>query len=292
MMYGLSETDLNLPDSSAASGGGGDSGVDINKAADAPAPAEAARFKYTANGREVEEDINTILKRASQGYNYAQHMESIKKNETTLAEKEKQIEALRNQWEPYDKYAKENPDWANHVRQSWETRLSSAVNGQDGQQPSATSYNLPPEVQQKLAELEQFKNEFSAHKQSLKAADEDAALNAEIEAVGKEYPEFDLKYSDPNVGKTLEAQIIEHANIKGIHSFRAAFRDMMFDQIMTKRVTASKEATAKELQDRMKKGIIKTSDTPFSKPSPLANKGGAKSYYDLVNEAGKELSLF
>ena len=290
MMYGLDETDLNLPDAGSASSAPTD-GVDTNTVQPAAA-VETVKYKYTANGREVEEDINTILKRASQGYNYAQHMESIKKNETTLAEKEKQIEALRNQWEPYDKYAKENPEWANHVKQSWETRLSGAVNGQDGQSPSANAYNLPPEIQQKLAELDSFKNEYSAHKQAMKAADEDAALNAEIESVGKEYPEFDLKYSDPSSGKSLEAQIIEHANIKGIHSFRAAFRDMMFDQIMSKRVTASKEAAARELQDRAKKGIVKTSDTPFTKPSPMANKSGTKSYYDLVNEAGKELNLF
>jgi hypothetical protein len=288
MMYGLDETDLNLPDAGSTSPA---EGVDTNTVQPAAA-VETTKYKYTANGREVEEDINTILKRASQGYNYAQHMESIKKNETTLAEKEKQIEALRNQWEPYDKYAKENPEWANHVRQSWETRLSGAVNGQEGQPPSSTTYNLPPEVQQKLAELENFQKEYSAHKQSVKAAEEDAALNAEIDSVAKEYPEFDLKYSDPSVGKTLEAQIIEHANIKGIHSFRAAFRDMMFDQIMSKRVTASKEAAAKELQDRAKKGIVKTSDTPFTKQNPMANKSGSKSYYDLVNEAGKELNLF
>lgn len=290
MMYGLDEGDLNLPDVSTTDGATND-GVNATSTTPGTPATSEAKYKYTANGREVEEDLQTILKRASMGYNYAQHMNEIKTKEGALTEREKQIEAAKSQWEPYDKYAKENPEWANHVRSSWESRLSSAVNGQEGQPPSATTYNLPPEIQARLDKLEKFETEFSNHKQAVKAADEDAALNAEIDAVRKEYPDFDLNYSDPAQGKTLEAQIIEHANIKGINSFRAAFRDMMFDQIMSKRITATKEATAKELQDRIKKGIMSKSDTSFTKPNPVANKG-KQSYFDLVNEGGRELNLF
>ena len=82
------------------------------------------RFKYTANGKDIEEDLDTILQRASMGYNYAQHMQQFKSEKDALEQERSSISQLRQQWEPYDKYARENPEWADHVRTAWEQKVS------------------------------------------------------------------------------------------------------------------------------------------------------------------------
>ena len=283
MDYELSENDLNI---GTGDGDSGNAGLSTE-----PQPSETnttqqvQMFKYPANGREIEEPLDVILKRASQGYNYAQHMEGFKRQQTELEQKRLQVEEQEKRWREYDEYARSNPEWANHVRNAWENRTSFNSNEQTG-----VNQNLPPEIVAELNELKQFRNEFKTHQENLKREREDLALNEQIESVRKEYPDIDLSYTDPESGKSLEWQIIEHAQANGISNFKSAFRDFYHDKLMSRAVTKAKEDAAKELQTRQQKGFIAQSDTPMLKNSSGRSTRNM-SYFDLAIEGGKEMGF-
>lgn len=280
MDYDLNENDINTNEDVGSSSSGlptESSSETIN---------QPQTFKYSANGREIEEPLDVILKRASQGFNYAQHMENFKRQQSDFENQKLQVEEQSRKWREYDEYAKSNPQWADHVRQSWESRTNFNSQEQVGDQS-----NIPPTILSELNELKQFRDEYRANQQALRREREDVALNEQINIVKKEYPDIDLTYTDPETGKSLEWQILDYAQANGIANFKSAFRDFYHEKLLSRAVTKAKEDAARELQARQQKGFIATSDTPM-----LKNDSGRStrnmSYVDLALEGGKELGLF
>ena len=247
-------------------------------------PAASQRYKYTANGKDVEEDLDTILQRASMGYNYAQHMQQFKSEKDAFEQERSSINQLRQQWEPYDKYARENPEWADHVRTAWEQKVSGI------EQKAADGTALPEELRQEMAELKNFKAQFETFMTKQKEAEEDSVINSQFENLAKEYPEYDLKHTDPKTGMSLEMKILEHARLNGIHSVRAAFRDMMWDDLVSKAQTKAKEQTAKEIAERTKKGFLATSNESILH-KPVTKATGSRSYLDGIMSGAQELGI-
>ena len=251
-----------------------------------PAPQqEPARqlFKYQANGKEIEEDLDTILQRASQGYNYAQHMNEFKSRQEAFEAEKNQVNQMRSKWEQYDKYASDNPEWAEHVKNAWENRGK--------QSTEAEAKDIPEALKKEFDELRMFKEQFQKDMQLRKEAEEDAILAKQFEDIKKNYPDYDLSHTDPRTGMSLEMQILEHARVNGIHSVKAAFRDLMFDDIMSKQITKAKEAAAKELQDRTKKGFLAESSKSLIQTGVKPPKKGVFSYANLAMDGAKELGL-
>lgn len=249
------------------------------------APA-AEMFKYTAAGKEIEEDRETILKRASMGYHYAQNMQNLKAQREAFEQERQQKEAAiresESRWSEYDNYAKANPEWANFVRQQWENRTS--FNGQTGTQGTVQG---SPELQSKITQLE---NQVRGFMESQKREKEDAVLNDQISQTRADYSDIDFNYSDPESGKSLEFQVLEHMQAHGLHNFRAAFRDFYHDKLLARAVTKAKEETGKQLQERQQQGYVTESDTPTQGlQSPAGVK--SKSYQDLIAEGMQELGL-
>ena len=247
-------------------------------------PAASQRYKYTANGKDVEEDLDTILQRASMGYNYAQHMQQFKSEKDAFEQERSSISQLRQQWEPYDKYARENPEWADHVRTAWEQKVSGI------EQKAADGTALPEELRQEMAELKNFKAQFDTFMTKQKEAEEDSVINSQFENLAKEYPDYDLKHTDPKTGMSLEMKILEHARLNGIHSVRAAFRDMMWDDLVSKAQTKAKEQTAKEIAERTKKGFLATSNESILH-KPVTKATGSRSYLDGIMSGAQELGI-
>lgn len=240
----------------------------------------AKMFEYQASGKTVSEDLDTILKRASQGYNYAQHVAEHKTNVDAFTQEKEQHLAKFGTWKQYDEYAIQNPEWANYVKSQWESRESF------GQTPVVEGHqdqSIHPEVKS-------FMDEYRQNQSLQREQAEDSALNDQIKSVQEQFPEFDLSFSNPETGKTAEMQVIEHAKAHGINSFKAAFKDLMFDEIVNKRVTASKEAAAKELAERTKQGFISTSDTSLSGLG-LPQKANSGSLHDVVLNGAAELGI-
>ncbi len=252
---------------------------------------------YKANGRDITEPLSTVIQRASMGYNYAQLMQQHKQREAELEAQRSQVLEQQKKWQDYDNYATQNPEWADFVRSQWDSRFGQQQNNafqqsnsfQTDQQSTA---NLPPQVASELAELRSFMNQYKQERQNQIQAEQDHALNQEIETVSKDFPDIDLKVTDPMTGESLEQQILRHAHTNGISTFRAAFRDMMFDKLLARGQTQAKEVVAKQIQQQVKNGFIgQSSHSMASQNSQPGVNLSRHSYHSLMDIAASELGL-
>jgi len=255
----------------------------------APASPEPSMHEYQASGKTITEDINTILKRASQGYNYAQNITEHKANVTSFNQERDGHIAEFGQWKQYHDYATDNPEWAEFVKGKWDERTSFGQAEPAVQEGHQTS-QMNPEVQRFMDE---YRNDKKLRQESDEdSGDEDSALNESIKATQTAFPEFDLTHTDPDTGISVEMKVLEHARAHGINSFEAAFKDVMFDEIVNRKVTASKEAAAKEITDRQKTGFISQSETSLANlTSPQRKSTGGGSYHDLVMDGAREMGI-
>jgi hypothetical protein len=250
---------------------------------------------YKANGKEVQEPLSTVIQRASMGYNYAQLMQQHKQREAEIEAQRQQIAQQAQKWQQYDEYATSNPEWAEYVRQSWENRFNSQTNVNQGSSfdtQSQQTAGLPPEVAKELGEMRSFISQYKSEQQARMQADQDAELDTEIKSIQSEYPDIDLKSTDPMTGESVEQQILKHAQTHGISNFRAAFRDMMFEKLLARGQTQAKEVVAKTMQQQVKNGILGQSNSPMlqgQQQSNLNMKG--HSYHSLMDIAAKEFGL-
>lgn len=123
-------------------------------------------------------------------------------------------------------------------------------------------------------------------------AEQDAELASEISAIQNQYPDIDLKATDPTTGENVEMQVLRHAQAHGISNFRAAFRDFMFDKLQARGQTQAKETVARQMQQQVKNGILGQSNSPMLQ-NDRSNVGSLKnhSYHSLMEHAAKELGF-
>lgn len=269
------------------SGAGADlSNQDNSAAPAAPTNNTIQEYEYTARGQKIKEPIDMILKRASQGYDYAQNVADLRK----------QREELEGTYSPYKQIyeaAQNNPEWWQQITKAYSEQ---GYNQQDDNQPqhdpndpqAALLGNVEKMINEKLSKVENFMNETLAEKNLRLRQEEDDRLNKEIEDVRKQYAQQDFTTPD-ETGKTLEYKVLEYASKNGIKSFKTAFRDFYFDQLMAKTETAGKEKALAEMQKRTKLGLLGESPTPRKQISESDHRG--KSYSDLASEAIAELGL-
>ena len=212
-------------------------------------------YEYTALGATRKEPISLILKRASQGYDYAQKMEQFKQQQAEIEAAKARADELHGKYAQIDDYARENPEWYDHWSQAYEQRQTY------GQQPDQPAVDLSPVKE----EIDALRNEFSSVKEFItqqQQSQEDSKYWDEVKKVQKEFPDIDLNQSD-ETGKTLEYKILEHAKDNGIASFRVAFRDFYHDQLKSRMLEQAKQDLIKEDKERRKKGIVGVSNTPI-----------------------------
>lgn len=231
------------------------------------AAAEVQKYKYTARGKEIEEDIDTILKRASMGYDYAQKMAEYKQRASEVDERFTTAQALEEKWKRFDDYAQKNPDWYEHWNQAWANRETANQNSPEGQQAA----QMPPEWQQKFDELASKYEEIHGRFKTEDESKHDQALDGEIKSIQETYPNIDFSATDPNTGKSLEQQVIDHAIQRGIPNFTAAFRDFYHDSLVKMERERAREEAVKQFQSERKQGIISKSETPHSERPPDVN---------------------
>lgn len=251
---------------------------------------------YKANGKEVQEPLSTVIQRASMGYNYAQLVQQHKQQQAEFETQRQQVLESQKRWQQYDDYANSNPEWAEYVRQSWESRANSfnqnqGTNSFDQGQSQQQTANLPPEIAKELGEMRSFIGQYKAEQQARMQAEQDAELNAEVTSIQNEYPDIDLKHTDPMTGESVEQQILRHAQTHGISSFRAAFRDMMFDKLLARGQTQAKEAVSKTMQQQVKNGFLGQSSTPMLQTDVGNVNMRNNSYHSLMDIAARELGF-
>lgn len=251
---------------------------------------------YKANGKDLQEPLSTVIQRASMGYNYAQLVQQHKAEQAALEAQKAQIQEQAQKWQQYDEFANSNPQWAEYVRSQWESRFNFGNNqnqGMDtfGSQQAQQQAGIPPEVSNKLREMESFIGQYRQEQQARMQAEQDAELASEISTIQNQYPDIDLKATDPMTGESVEQQVLRHAQTYGISNFRAAFRDFMFDKLQARGQTQAKETVARQMQQQHKNGILGQSNSPM-----LQTDGGNvnvrnQSYHSLMDMAAKELGL-
>lgn len=250
-------------------------------AASAQAAAPASELEFTWNGKQIKAPFTDprVQKWAAQGYDYSQRMAEFNRRAQEFEQRQKQIAELEGRYKPIDEYVSQNPDFWEHVQATWEAKAK----GQDPNNPLARELAKVKEV---LTDVTQFKEQVLQERTLAQQKQEDEALAAEIDSVAKAYPTIDMKAVDAE-GKSLEYRVLEHAAKNGIHSFRAAFRDLHHDAIVKLEAERAKEAAAKEIQKNKSLGILGKTPTP-KKGATKAENIKTKSYDDLMREGAEE----
>lgn len=253
---------------------------------EAPAPAQSFEKKFNWNGQEVVvNDPAKYDKWAQQGYDYAQKMAELKAQreswEGEFKAKQGQFQEQFDTYRQIDDFARQNPEWWQHVQGQWQNRETPQLD------PGIRQYLEP--LQKELQGLKSFMNEYQTKQLEAKAAAEDAALREEITGVGKRFPEVDFTAKDAN-GQSLELAVIRHAEAKGIPSFQAAFLDYYQGHLEKLYESRGRSAVEKEMQARKQSGLLGQTPAPqkgLQRPASVKS----RSYGDLAAEALAELGL-
>ncbi len=224
-------------------------------AAESKADAEQM-FEYQALGQTRKEPLSLILKRASQGYDYATKQDELKQQNASAESRLAEANTLHEKYAQIDEYARENPEWYDHWSQAYENRQTDP--NQQGQQPQV---DFSP-VMEKITALENDFKGVQEHVTQQKQSTEDSKYWDEMKAINKEFPDVDFSQSDES-GKTLEYKILQHAQELGIGSFRVAFRDFYHDNLKTRMNEQAKQDIIAKDKENRKKGIVSTSNTPM-----------------------------
>lgn len=238
-------------------------------AAETPSASQAPQeFEYTIEGgKKVKEPLEMVLKRAGMGYHYAQQMHAINQErekykgyDEKFQTYEQEMAKLRR-WQEYDDFARQNPEWARHVEETWNSRENLQQSNEVQQNPELES------LKAELAELKQFRESLALEKQQAQFAAEDKQFAGEIEETAKKFG-VDLSQADEQ-GRSLEWRVLEHMSSMGLDGskpghFRAAFKDFYLDNLLDRQKEQVKEQTAKQEVDMRKAGILGVSRTPQS----------------------------
>lgn len=267
---------------------GGEAPPPATPPAAAAAPADwrsGFDWSFDHNGQKVTVDTAEKAKTwLNLGHNYSQRAQELNKTQSQLAQERQQLQDKYKGYDRFsdlDQYAKQNPDWWNHVQQSWQQRQTHGVD------PQLRTVLQP--VLERLQQTESFLADLKQQRVVEDHARQDQALEAEIGEIRKAYPNIDLAAAD-ETGSSLEFRVIKHANDNGIQSFRAAFRDYLHDRLVTEAQAAGRAAIAKDTQAKAKAGILGQTSAPVKGLQPAQNVRG-KSYSQLAQEALAEYGI-
>ena len=244
------------------------------------------RLKYKADEKEVEEDIATILKRASQGYHYAQKMNQLNTRETEWEQKVKAAEEKEAKWARFDEYAKQNPDWYNHWENAWQNR------GVNVAEPQTSEGNIDAKLnallEERLKPVNELLSQHEQRKLQERVQSEDKELEQAIGSIRQKHPDIDFDATDPESGKSLEYKVLEFGVKNGIKNFEVAFKAFYHDELVKRAQEKAKDTVSKETQARVKSGILPDKGGSNGKPAP--NLKGLN-HDQVMQLAAKELGI-
>lgn len=258
------------------------------------APSKEEMFEFVHNGKTIKANKEQLIKYAQQGYDYPQRAQKLNQQTAKWNQERADWEKKWGIYKQIDDYARQNQDWWNFINQQWQSRGS--FNPQSANAPANTGTGTqgdPVAAHPKLAALEQRLQQFEplinqlaedrrlAHEKA-----EDEKLEQEIQSIRNEYKDLDWDSLNEE-GKTLEHRVLEHAQATGINSFRAAARDLLFDQLVTRANSQGKLAVAKGIQQRTKLGVLGESPTSV-RTMPKSSKDIRKTSYEELEAEVRE----
>jgi hypothetical protein len=250
--------------------------------------------EYKANGKMVREPLEQALQRSSQGYNYAQLINEFGQKEPGY---KKQIDELTgkvttlSKWEQYDKYARENPQWGEHVSRLWEEKGRYSDPNLDPEDPVAKRI---ADMEKRLESVSNQYGEKISKFESKLSEEESAKVEAEfdthMESTKTKFAMFDFDKKDES-GKNVTTYVLEHMVANKIPNFNTAFLDLYHDQIIESREQAILEKQAKQTQKRTKEGFIAKSATPSGYANGKISNVRSTGWNELAELAKKELGV-
>lgn len=249
---------------------------------------ETREVEFAAAGKKVKAPLSKTLQWAQQGYDYAQRMQAFNQERGDFELKASEF-AKDAEWSEVVKFARENPEWAQHTRQSFEQR-------DQWQQQAQGDPNLKPfmdqiaALKQELATVKPVVTEFQAEQTRIRNESEDKALEQEVSQISERYSKYgmDLSQIDPETGLTYEQSALKYGMENGIKSFKTSFLERYGDKIEGMREEALKKQAADGVAKRAKEGFIGRSSTPMSQAPKLDYRN--MSHTQLAQEAHKAYS--
>jgi hypothetical protein len=238
----------------------------------------AEEYEFKWNGKPVKGTREKVLTWASQGYDYAQQVARMKAEREAWEQETAQIRQI-------NEYAAKNPQWYDHWKKAYESRDSLSQNVQAN--PQTGDDPIAP-LRQQLEELNKFRDEIMTQRQREQAEREDKELSKEVEDIRKNYPTLDWNTLDDN-GHDLEMRVMKYGHENGFKTFRAAFRDLMFDDAVKHHLGSQAEAKKKSIQADAKKGVVDRSKQPFGRNEAPPKNIKNQSYEDIANEIRQDL---
>lgn len=234
----------------------------------------AHKLKYSASGKEIEEDIQTILTRASKGYHYAQQMEALKKEREEFSPQIEEAKRLNEKWSQYEDYAKQNPEWYDHWQSAWNNRHTRNSEGMFDSDQANYQAMIDAKVAEKLKPYEERLRELGDFTQTSKIKEEDSKLESEINSIRSQYKDIDFDRTDPETGMSLEYQVLKFGSEHGIRSYEQAFKAFYHDKLVERQVALKEKEKIELEKQKRSQGIISESSSPHvnGKPVNLRNK--------------------
>ena len=228
----------------------------------------------TDGGKEVEEDLQTILQRASGGYHFAQRMNEynqlMDKYNTELKPQVDQASQLKEKYGKFEDYAKENPDWYDHWNNAYENRHTLNQQLGEGAPPEAANIQsmLKEMLSQELGPVKEFMSSQAQARQEAQLNEQDSILDTAVKKTREQFSNVDFDRTDPATGKSLELDVLEFMHKSGIQDFNAAFKAFYHDNLVKLQVEQTLEQQQKSEADRKKNGILDIKSTPTPKRQP------------------------
>ena len=229
------------------------------------------KLKYSASGKEVEESISDILKRASQGYHYSQRMGELKTQETEWQRQIAESQAMSDKYREIDQYARDNPEWFDHWNNAYQNR-GMAV-GSPEQQGGFDPAQITQMIDQKLAPFQETIQQQKERMESERRSQEDAALDTQVQATRQEFADIDFAATNPEDGQSLENKVYQFMIDNGVNDFNQAYKMMDYDNIMARQVEKAKADLVKQEQMKRKQGIVSETSGQAKTPAAPANYG-------------------
>lgn len=235
-------------------------------------------IEITHNGQKISIPVDKQVPLIQQGLDYSAKMRALNVERQEFQAKQSDIDRKDKYYGEIDRVAKANPEWWNHVIQSYKNFSGTPGTGSaDPNSPEMTpalraALNRLDSLEQKLLKVDETE-------QVKQVQTEDAHLEQQIQNVAKEYADYDWLTADAN-GHVLADRIVIHAHKNGINNFRAAARDFLYDDMMSRNAMKAKEKLKETIQTQTKKGgVVKAKPTGLRPPSDLN-----KSYDQLIRE--------
>lgn len=216
-------------------------------------------------------------------------IQELLQNQDNFLQKQQEFDQRYKTYEEIDRVAQENPDWWEHVQQSYSQRDQYQAPTQTQEESQFSGDPAFAQLQQQLAEQQQFIEGLKTQQQQQIQAEQDKILNEQINQIKKDYPE--LQWNKVNDrGQTLEQQVLTYAQERNIPDFESAFKASQFDSLTQYKVSRALENVQKTKADELRNGLLGYSKQPTQGVQD-AKKLKSKTYDDLHREALEELGI-